>query len=237
MDGNRLTDDWLETGLARLEEEGLSASTLHQYRGYLRLFQQFLGQTKELGPKSLAQWQQAMAQEGVLSNSSINTRISAGHSLLRALGHPEWQVPKRLPEEPRTCAELTRQEYIRLLQMAKQQGREQIYYIIKTICCTGVRVPEPLRGELLQFARRSGICKGPVFRNRNGRPAARSTVWRLLQRLCRDAQVDPQKASPRCLERLYQQTQEEVAATVSTLMEQAYTQQLLQENQRIGWDA
>ena len=237
MDGNRVTDDWLETGLARLEEEGLSASTLHQYRGYLRLFQQFLGQTKELGPKSLAQWQQAMAQEGVLSNSSINTRISAGNSLLRALGHPEWQVPKRLPEEPRTCAELTRQEYIRLLQMAKQQGREQIYSIIKTICCTGVRVPEPLRGELLQFARRSGICKGPVFRNRNGRPAARSTVWRLLQRLCRDAQVDPQKASPRCLERLYQQTQEEVAATVSTLMEQAYTQQLLQENQRIGWDA
>ena len=99
MDGNRLTDDWLETGLARLEEEGLSASTLHQYRGYLRLFQQFLGQTKELGPKSLAQWQQAMAQEGVLSNSSINTRISAGNSLLRALGHPEWQVPKRLPED------------------------------------------------------------------------------------------------------------------------------------------
>ena len=142
MDGNRLTDDWLETGLAQLEEEGLSASTLHQYRGYLRLFQQFLGQTKELGPKSLAQWQQAMAQEGVLSNSSINTRISAGNSLLRALGHPEWQVPKRLPEEPRTYTELTRQEYIRLLQMAKQQGKEQIYYIVKTICCTGVRVGE-----------------------------------------------------------------------------------------------
>ena len=92
MDGNRLTDDWLETGLARLEEEGLSASTLHQYRGYLRLFQQFLGQTKELGPKSLAQWQQAMAQEGVLSNSSINTRISAGNSLLRALGDSRTPV-------------------------------------------------------------------------------------------------------------------------------------------------
>ena len=45
MDGNRLTDARLETGLAQLEEEGLSASTLHQYRGYLRLFQQFLGQT------------------------------------------------------------------------------------------------------------------------------------------------------------------------------------------------
>ena len=119
MDGNRLTDDRLETGLAQLEEEGLSASTLHQYRGYLRLFQQFLGQTKEFGPESLAQWQRAMAEEGVLSNSSINTRISAGNSLLRALGHPEWQVPKRLPEEPRTYTELTRQEYIRLLQMAK----------------------------------------------------------------------------------------------------------------------
>ena len=71
MDGNRLTDDWLETGLARLEEEGLSASTLHQYRGYLRLFQQFLGQTKELGPKSLAQWQQAMAQEGVYPTAAL----------------------------------------------------------------------------------------------------------------------------------------------------------------------
>lgn len=237
MNGNPLTNEQLEAGLARLEQEGLSANTLHQYRGYLGLFQRFLQQAGALGPKSLAQWQQAMVQEGALSNSSINTRISAGNSLLRALGHTDWQLLKRLPEEPRLCAELTRQEYFRLLQMAKQQGREQIYYIIKTICCTGVRVPEPLRGELLQFARRSGICKGPVFRNRNGRPAARSTVWRLLQRLCRDAQVDPQKASPRCLERLYQQTQEEVAATVSTLMEQAYTQQLLQENQRIGWDA
>lgn len=266
MNGNPLTDEQLEAGLARLEQEGLSANTLHQYRGYLGLFQRFLQQVGALGPKSLAQWQQAMVQEGALSNSSINTRISAGNSLLRALGHTDWQLLKRLPEEPRLCAELTRQEYFRLLQMAKQQGREQIYYIIKTICCTGVRVselpcvtvelveagsgcwkaqsmvrrvrvPEPLRGELLQFARRSGICKGPVIRNRNGRPAARSTVWRLLQRLCRDAQMDPQKASPRCLERLYQQTQEEIAATVSTLMEQAYTQQLLQENQRIGWDA
>ena len=264
MDGNRLTDDRLETGLAQLEEEGLSASTLHQYRGYLRLFQQFLGQTKEFGPESLAQWQRAMAEEGVLSNSSINTRISAGNSLLRALGHPEWQVPKRLPEEPRTYTELTRQEYIRLLQMAKQQGKEQIYYIVKTICCTGVRVgelahvtvelvetgqgswmfqtverrvrvPEPLRSELLQYAQRSGIHTGPVFRNRNGKPAARSTVWRRLQRVCQEAQVDPQKASPRCLERLYQHTQEDIAATVATLMEQAYAQQLQRENKSVGW--
>ena len=173
-------------------------------------------------------------------------------------------MPKRLPEEPRTCAELTRQEYIRLLQMAKQQGKEQIYYIVKTICCTGVRVgelahvtvelvetgqgswmfqtverrvrvPEPLRGELLQFAQRSGIHTGPVFRSRNGKPAARSTVWRRLQRLCREAQVDPQKASPRCLERLYQQTQEDIAATVATLMEQAYAQQLQRENKSVGW--
>ena len=110
MNGNPLTDEQLEAGLARLEQEGLSANTLHQYRGYLGLFQRFLQQVGALGPKSLAQWQQAMVQEGALSNSSINTRISAGNSLLRALGHTDWQLLKRLPEEPRLCAELTRQE-------------------------------------------------------------------------------------------------------------------------------
>lgn len=55
MNGNPLTDEQLEAGLARLEQEGLSANTLHQYRGYLSLFQRFLQQAGELGPKSLAQ--------------------------------------------------------------------------------------------------------------------------------------------------------------------------------------
>ena len=60
-------------------------------------------------------------------------------------------------------------------------------------------------------------------------------MWRRLQRLCQEAQVDPQKASPRCLERLYQHTQEDIAATVATLMEQAYAQQLQRENKSVGW--
>ena len=159
-----------------------------------------------------------------------------GQQFAAALGHTDWQLLKRLPEEPRLCAELTRQKYFRLLQMAKQQGREQIYYIIKTICCTGVRVPEPLRVKCCSLpgaaASAKGRCSATATAGR--RPAAP------YGGCCSGCAGMPRwtpRRPARCLERLYQQTQEEVAATVSTLMEQAYTQQLLQENQRIGWDA
>ena len=91
--------------------------------------------------------------------------------------------------------------------------RERTYFLIKTICCSGVRVqqlsqvtveaveagstvirgqcgsqvlhiPPVLREELLAYAGRRGIRSGPVFITRNGSPVNRSNVSDSIRRLC-----------------------------------------------------
>ena len=161
--------------------------------------------------------------------------------------------------------ELTRREYLRLLNTARMLKRERTYFLIKTICCAGVRVqqlsqltveaveagsavirgqcgsqvlhiPPVLREELLAYAGRHGIRSGPVFITRNGSPINRSNVSDSIRRLCRDAQVPEEKGNPRCLLKLHQATYRNIQNSVAVLIEQAYDRMLEEEQLSAGWE-
>jgi site-specific recombinase XerD len=44
-----------------------------------------------------------------------------------------------------------------------------------------------------------GVSAGPLFLSRNGRALGRVQIWRLMQRYCKAAGIDPQKAHPHAL--------------------------------------
>jgi hypothetical protein len=61
-------------------------------------------------------------------------------------------------------------------------------------------------------------------------------VTGLTQSLCEEARVEKEKASPRCLKKLYQSTQDGIMESMSVLMEQTYDRLLETEQLTIGWE-
>lgn len=249
--------------LDELQRRGRSRETICLYEAKLAAFYGYLPPSKRVTQKTLADWREALLQQ--YSPSTVNTYLSVVNGLLEYLGRRDLQLVGQLEAEPEPSPELTRAEYVRMLQAARTLGRERTYLLIKVFALTGIRVgelfqltaeavasgwlpaadggkrqraaiPTCLREELLQYLQQEGIPSGPVFLTRNGRPMRRTQVTGDIRALCRDAQVDPEKGSPRCLRKLYQTARAEVEQRVRLLAEQAYERMLNAEQRSAGWD-
>lgn len=131
--------------------------------------------------------------------------------------------------------ELSRDEYARLIAAARSHGNERLMMVMETICATGIRVselrhitvqtvrqgqaqvqckgkhrviflPQKLQKLLLRYAKGRGLDRGPVFVTGSGRPLERTNIWREMKRLCRLAQVSPEKVFPHNLRHLFART-------------------------------
>lgn len=127
---------------------------------------------------------------------------------------------------------LTKDEYERLIRAADRLGRTRAGLLGQTIGSTGIRVsevvfitveavregvatvtlkgktrrvrmPKALRKKLLKYAKRKGICSGPIFRTRSGKPMTRQEIWAELKSLCAAAGVDRRKVFPHNLRHLF----------------------------------
>ena len=131
--------------------------------------------------------------------------------------------------------ELTKSEYERLLTAAKQKKNERLYYLMQTICSSGIRVselsaitieaiknrkaninckgkmrvvllPKELCKMLTEYAKEQKITSGPVFITKTGKPLDRSTIWKMMKALCESAGVDREKVFPHNLRHLFART-------------------------------
>lgn len=252
-----LLDDTLtETFLTDLQSRGRTEETLKCYRNSIGKLRGFLPGHR-LSHAAMLQWPDALREQGYCP-STVNSAVSAANSLLAFCGKRGWQVmPSPLPETEQP--ELSRCEYLRLLQTARILEKERAYLLVKLLGTTGLPVhllPEvtveavgsgrlpacdmalcgSLKEELLAFAAREGISAGPVFVTRRGTPVGRTTVTALIQALSHDARVEPGKCTPRCLRKLYLRTQEQIQTLVSTLAQEEYEKLLRDEQQKIGWE-
>ena len=128
--------------------------------------------------------------------------------------------------------ELTKGEYQKLLESAKQIENQRLYYLMQTICSTGIRVSELkfitveavksrqarinckgkvrmiwLSGELcrvlLMYIKENNIKSGSVFQTRTGKPLNRSNIWSDMKKLCKLAGVSEKKVFPHNLRHPY----------------------------------
>ena len=100
-----------------------------------------------------------------------------------------------------------------------------------------LRFPNCLRQELLDYARRMGRTSGPILAQKSGKPLARSHANELVRRICREARVPEEKATPSCLRDLYRRTMEGIESDIGTLIEMAYERLLDKEQLTVGWDS
>ena len=254
-----VTEKAVRTYLADLTDRGRSADTVRMYASRLRTLWEDLPPDKQVRRETLADWQDTLLDRGY-SPGTVNTHLSAANGLLEHMGRRDLQLVGQLDVVPEVQPELTRTEYLRLLQTARTLGRERIYLMVKVFALTGIRVgelslmtaeaveagrlpaegesliPGCLRQELLDYMARRGIRTGPVFVSRNGRALRRTQVTAEIQTLSRDARVEEAKCTPRCLQRLYRSTRTDVERSVRLLAEQAYERMLDTEQLAVGWN-
>lgn len=167
--------------------------------------------------------------------TSANSMLAAVNSFFKFVGWHDccvkrFKIQQRIfcPEE----RELTKAEYFRLINAARQAGNRRMEMILQTIGATGIRVSElssitveavmdgeasvackgrtrsvflvnKLRKKLIQYIKSMGVESGPVFVTRTGRPLNRSNIWREMKKLCTDANVAHTKVFPHNLRHLF----------------------------------
>ena len=261
--GAVITPEEIRAYLDDLSRRGRSRGTVQMYRAKLRAFYGSLPPDKQVEPDTLADWRSALL-EGGYSPSTVNTHLSAVNGLLEYMGRRDLQLVGQLDAAPAVQPELTRAEYLRLLQAARALEKERTYLLVKVFALLGIRlgelgqitvervktgrlpilenggrryVPLPgcLRGELLDYVRRQGLRTGPVFVTRSGKMMGRTQVTAEIQALGHDARVEEGKCNPRCLRKLCQATQAEIDRSVRLLAEQSYERMLDTEQLTAGW--
>lgn len=218
--------------MAYLEQEEKSEATRSQYKRDILHFLRF-AEPQELTRELVLRYKEQLQTE--LSARSINVKLAALNGFFTFLGREDLRVKRlrvqKCPFIPRE-KELTKAEYLRLLEAAKQKKNEKLRLLLETICGTGIRVselkyitveavhqgeaiirlkgkirviliPRKLRKALRQYLQKNRISMGPVFVTKHGNPLDRSNIWKMMKSLCEDAGVARKKVFPHNLRHLF----------------------------------
>ena len=219
-----------------LKNEEKSENTVKKYIRDIKAFFVYINGAK-LTKALVIEYKNKLLDENYAVRS-VNSMLASLNALFSFLGWSDLKVKflklqQRVfrPEEK----ELTKAEYLRLINTADEKGKKRLRLVIQTICATGIRVSElqyitvesvkhgeavvslkgktrsvfiipELQKKLMRYAKEQRISSGIIFRTRNGKPMNRTNVWREMKELCAFAGVDPKKVFPHNLRHLFART-------------------------------
>lgn len=219
----------------QLRADEKSELTVQKYLCDLRQLREFAGR-RELDKPLLLEYKERLMRDYTVT--SANSKLAAINTFLRFAGWQElcvkqFRVQKKIycPEEK----ELSKAEYLRLVETAKRRHNERLELLLQTICGTGIRVSEvrhitaeavangeavvrckgktrvviivkALQKRLLRYCKAKGIKSGSVFVTASGRPLDRTNIWREMKSLCVEAGVAAGKVFPHNLRHLFART-------------------------------
>lgn len=216
-----------------LREEEKSEATIRKYVWTVRRFMIFMD-GKAVEKEQVLQYKEYLRRNGH-GAGSINSSIIALNRFFCYMGWEELAVKAYKIQRQQFYPEekaLSREEYQRLIQTAREKKKDRLAMILNTICSTGIRIgelvyitveavnegrvvihckgktrciliPHQLQEELQEYIKENNRVTGPVFLTRNGNPVDRSNVWREMKQLCQWAGVDETKAFPHNLRHLF----------------------------------
>lgn len=231
-----LTGEDIQGFYAWLKAEEKSQNTIEKYARDVANFIKFLGKDNITKEKVIEYKSKLITDDYAVR--SINSMLASINSLFAFLGWHELKVKSIKLQRQIYCPEekeLTKAEYLRLVNTAKQKGNERLCLLIQTICSTGIRVSElpyitveavrhgaavvslkgktrsvfivrELQKKLLQYAAENKITSGAIFVTRNGKPMSRTNIWREMKNLCNEAGVSTRKVFPHNLRHLFART-------------------------------
>ena len=236
MKGKILTEEMAKAFEKYLRREEKSENTVKKYLRDVRAFAAYLNGA-EVTKETVITFKSKLLGESY-SVRSINSMLASLNGLFSFLGWEDCRVKSVKLQRQIYCPEekeLTKAEYMRLVDTAKQKGNERLNLILQTICGTGIRVSElqyitveavknreatvslkgktrsvflvkELRKKLIRYAAKQNIQSGAVFITRTGKPMNRTNIWREMKGLCKQAGVNPKKVFPHNLRHLFART-------------------------------
>lgn len=236
MKGKILTEEMAKAFEKYLRREEKSENTVKKYLRDVRAFAAYLNGA-EVTKETVITFKSKLLGESY-SVRSINSMLASLNGLFSFLGREDCRVKSVKLQRQIYCPEekeLTKAEYMRLVDTAKQKGNERLNLILQTICGTGIRVSElqyitvetikngeatvalkgktrsvflvkELRKKLIRYAAKQNIQSGAVFITRTGKPMNRTNIWREMKGLCKQAGVNPKKVFPHNLRHLFART-------------------------------
>lgn len=231
-----LTQNKISNFYTWLKSEEKSENTVEKYIRDVTAFMVYIGGSV-ITKETVIAYKSKLIDENYAVRS-INSMLASLNSLFAFLGWLDLKVKSIKLQRQIYCPEekeLTKAEYIRLVNTAKQKGNERLNLLIQTICGTGIRVSElqyitveavkcgeatvtlkgktrtvfivkELKQKLLRYAAEQKITSGAIFITRSGKPMSRTNIWREMKSLCEQAGVNPQKVFPHNLRHLFART-------------------------------
>jgi len=220
--------------IQHLKESEMSDNTIKKYSLALRNFIKYAiaNDCAELSKECIVEHKDYLIKK--YKPATINLYIVGLNNYLKYLGMEDMRV-KTLRIQAHNSLEncLTNKEYKRMLEKAANRKNNTIYYVMRALASTGIRVstleyftvktlkkgsciitnkgktrsiviPDKTCKELLEFCRSKNITDGYVFFGRNPEKViSEVTVLRWLKSVAQTAGVDEDKAFPHNLRHLF----------------------------------
>ena len=231
----KITKKLIERYGQYLVEEEKSTATIEKYMRDIRAFFEWAS-SGELNKMKVLRYKEYLTNN--YAPASANSMLSSINSFFE---FNEWhgfkvkmlKIQKQIFAE--RSKELTKEEYQRLLDAANRKNNKTLYYLMQTICSSGIRVselqsitveavkeqqatikckgkmrvvilPDKLCRMLLKYAGERRITSGPLFITKKGKPLDRSSIWKMMKNLCETAGVAKDKVFPHNLRHLFART-------------------------------
>ena len=218
-----------------LIDQERSQYTIDKYIHDTRIFLEFVND-RNINKELVIEFKSFLGER--YATSSANSMLAAVNKFLQFVGFTNLRVkPFKIQRVLFVSEEkeLSRNEYIRLIEAAKRQKNERLMLIVETICATGIRVselkfitvesvsagraeikckgkfrtvflPPQLCKLLKKYTQKQKITTGAVFITRSGKQLDRSNIWRDMKKLCGLTAVSPKKVFPHNLRHLFART-------------------------------
>jgi len=225
--------EMLDLFKSRLIKDEKSQATLEKYIRDVEAFFRYAGVGAAVTKDVAVGYKKHLAQRYAIT--SANSMLAAVNRFFKEMGWLDCVVKAFKVQREAFRAkekELSKAEYLRLLEAAQKRGNRRLYLLMETICSTGIRVselpfitveaavagwavvslkgktrtvmlPAALRRELKSYAKEIDRKSGSIFVTRSGKPMDRSNILHAMKGLCREAKVDCQKVFPHNLRHLF----------------------------------
>lgn len=227
-----------------LINEEKSNETITKYLRDVSAFLRWIG-NREITKSAVLSYKTEIL--GKYAPKSVNSMLASLNVFLKFIKKFDCTVKSiKLQRQMFSDKELTKAEYERLLIAAEKKKNKRLYYLMQSICSTGIRVSEHkyitaeavekgsvqinLKGKmrvvilpktlckmLKKYIREEKIKSGSVFITKNGKPLDRSNIWNDMKKLCESAGVDKEKVFPHNLRHLFARTYYSLQKDISRL--------------------
>ncbi len=227
-----------------LINEEKSNETITKYLRDVSAFLRWIG-NREITKSAVLSYKTEILEK--YAPKSVNSMLASLNVFLKFIKKFDCTVKSiKLQRQMFSDKELTKAEYERLLIAAEKKKNKRLYYLMQSICSTGIRVSEHkyitaeavekgsvqinLKGKmrvvilpktlckmLKKYIKEENIKSGSVFITKNGKPLDRSNIWNDMKKLCESAGVDKEKVFPHNLRHLFARTYYSLQKDISRL--------------------